>query len=1116
MALQMIVGSAGCGKTSYAMDVFEGASSCSKRIYIVPESSSYMAETLVAGKFGASSSTSVSVLSFKRLYTELVNLYGNAGYTKLGKSGRAMILSSICQNLKSKFKILEKPARHKGFASLVSDTIGEFKVHGVTPDMLKTLSESTGDDALCHKLHDLFLIYSEYERVLENRFEDADDETGILAGLIAENPDYFADSCIIFDGFSFFSPNQMNVINEILPQARDVYFTFTSDNTEPADEDDLFFMQKKTAGRIKSLADKQGVRINEDVILTECRKFDKFPEMKHFVNCCEKGADSPCPHYGNLKLSVFNDIEDEITYVARKIESLVRSGKYRYKDIAVIARNKEAYSIAIERIFAKFEIPVFISGNQNALVLSAVTAVMSALNIIIRNFSYESVFDYLKSGFACSDPDKIDLLENYITATGIRGKLWTSGEKWKYTPEFAGAYESDEEFLELINSAKTEVISPVVNLKNTLAEAKTVKEYCRGMYSFMNDISLRDTIDGLVERFKYTDMQEASYYAQVWNTLVDVLDELAAVLGDDSTDITGFYALLTTGFSAHDIGVIPTAIDVVRVLSDKPEGSTKFAFAIGVNDGVYPSAYSDGGIINDNDKRVFEENNMPLSDTSYLKTFEENYTIYNILTFPSETLEITYPISDATGGSLLPARLIGRFEKMFGITANNYILADEVASADMISSPGPTFDLYIRNAASKLPYDSKWDEAGKWFRDNPQWSEKLSLFESACNFKPTATTLNKDALKSIYNNDFISLSVSRMEKFSKCPFSYYLNYILHLKERQKSVLKNTDTGSIMHDVIEKLSVNIVSAGYNWSSAPEDFVLTETERIVNDKIAEVSEMFGYTSNRRTWLLIRLKSTLITSALFIAKHLRAGEFIPLGYEIEFAGGNKYTPLKIDIGGKTISLKGKIDRADIYVDENGNRFVRVIDYKSGSRSFDVSNMYYGLELQLMVYLDRLCDLENASPAGILYFRFNDPVLEQNKGSIEDEFRMKGLVLKDDGIIRAMDKSFTDKSTVIPVGYIKSGDLSKNSSVATAAQFAGMRKRLHTIIRQIGKELAGGKTDIAPAKAPSVNGCDYCSFKQACLFDPLCGGKYKNMDFLPKEDIIKELEKMGGENNA
>ncbi len=1116
MALQMIAGNAGCGKTSYAMDVFADSTSAAKRIYIVPESSSYVAETLVAEKFGASSSASVSVLSFKRLYTELANLYGTSGYTKLGKSGRAMILSSICQNLKSEFKILEKPARHKGFAGLVSDTIGEFKVHGVSPDMLKKLSASTGNDALCLKLHDLFLIYSEYERVLENRFEDADDETGILAGLIAENPDYFADSCIIFDGFSFFSPNQMDVINELLSQARDVYFTFTCNNTEPADEDDLFFMQKKTAGKIKSLAKRAGVRINEDIVLTQCRKFDNFPEMKHFTEWCEKETDTPHPSFGNLNISVFNDIEDELTYVARKIETLVRSGKYRYKDIAVIARNKEAYSIAIERIFSKFEIPVFISGNQNALALPAVTAIMSALNIIIRNFSYESVFDYLKSGFACSDPDKIDLLENYITATGIRGKLWTNGEPWKYTPEFAGAYESTEEFLDLINSVKNEVIAPVIKLKNTLAEANTVKEYCRAMYSFMNEISLRETIDGLVERFKYSDIQEASYYAQVWNTLVDVLDELACILGDTNTDTAGFYDLLTTGFSAHDIGVIPTAIDVVRVLSDKPEGSAKIAFAIGVNDGVYPSSYNDGGLINDSDKKVFEENDMPLSDTSYLKTFEENYTIYNILTFPSEVLEITYPISDMSGGSLLPARLIGRFKKMFGINENNYILSDEVASADMISSPGPTFDLYVRNVSSKLPYDSKWDEAGKWFGENPDWSEKLNLFESACSFKPKTATLDADVLKSVYRNDFISLSVSRMERFSKCPFSYYLNYILRLKERENSVLQNTDTGSIMHDVIEKLSLSIASSGYNWNSAPEDFILTETERIVNEKIAEVGEMFGYSSNRRTWLLIRLKSTLITSALFIAKHLRVGEFVPLGYEIEFTDKSKYTPLKIDIGGKTISLKGKIDRADMYVDENGGRFIRVIDYKSGNRSFDVSGMYYGLELQLMVYLDRLCTLENASPAGILYFRFSDPILEQDKGSIEDEFRMKGLVLKDDGVIRAMDKSFSDRSTVIPVQYKKDGDFHSYSSVATSAQFAGMRKRLHTIIRQIGKELAGGKTDISPVRTPSVNGCEYCSFKQACLFDPLCGGKYKNIDFLPKEDIIKELEKMGGENNA
>ena len=781
-----------------------------------------------------------------------------------------------------------------------------------------------------------------------------------------------------------------------------------------------------------------------------------------------------------------------------------------------IARNKEAYSLIIDRIFSKFGIPVFISGNQNALALPAVTAIMSALNIIIRNFSYESVFDYLKSGFASASSDSIDLLENYITATGIRGKMWTNGEDWTYTPGFSSAYESPEKFLELINSVKTEVITPVINLKTALSGTKTVKEYCRAMYLFMNEIHLRESIDGLVERFKYSDMQEASYYAQVWNTLVDVLDEAADILGDCAIDAPGFYDLLTTGFSAHDIGIIPTAIDVVTVLSDKPEGSAKIAFAIGVNDGVYPSAYSDGGLINDNDKKAFEEFGSPLSDTSYLKSFEENYTIYNILTFPSESLELTYPISDAMGGSLLPARLIGRLEKMFGITAENYVLMPETASADMILAPAPTFDLYISNVSSKLPYDKKWDEAGKWFSENPYWNEKLKLFESAYHFKPKASPLNEDVLKSVYKNDYISLSVSRMERFSKCPFSYYLNYILRLKERENSMLQSTDTGSIMHDVIEKLSVSIKNSGFDWSNVNTDFLTAETERIVNEKIAEVGAMFGYASNRRTWLLIRLKSTLITSALFIANHLRAGDFIPLGYEIEFASGNKYTPLKLNIGGKTVSLKGKIDRADIYTDENGNRFIRVIDYKSGTRSFDVSNMYYGLELQLMVYLDRLCDLENASPAGILYFRFNDPILEEGKGSVEDEFKMKGLVLKNDGVIRAMDRDFDKKSNVIPVEYKKDGDYTAHSSVASAEQFAGMRKHLHTIIRQIGKEIAKGKTDISPVKTASTTGCKYCSFRQACLFDPVCGGKYNEIEFLPKEEIIEILEKEGGENNA
>lgn len=1103
MSVNIIYGSVKSGKTEKCIQIMKqiGKNVC----YIVPEPFSYGAEIEIAKLFGSVSSYLTDVTSFKRLYHKVINEFGIGGYERLTKSGKQILLGLVCRRVSNKLTVLKRVSAYPGFTEILSDITKEFSTYSVSPEDIKKAAEKAADSALRNKLGDLYIIYSEFVKLLGDKYITGDDELTLLAKIISDNKDYFAENSFIFDGFTSFTPQEMQVIKNLHGCGCGIYIAFSA---LPADKTEEYGLYSDQIADIKEL---------EEYTEVKYFKTDKIyapHDFAHLAECFE-GNSKAKQKSENIVITEYNTVHDEIKNVAEQIKHLVKSGK-RYKDITVSARDSERYLNVISETFKQYEIPCFISKKINASTQPAADAVFGALNTVMENFSYKTLFSYLKSGFAADVRDEVDLLENYCLAVGIKGNGYK--KEWKYTPKIANDFDSEEEFLAEINIIRKKLISPIVRLSDGLNKSKTVKEKCTVLFEFMTDIRLFENTKAGVERFRESAPEISAYYGQIWNILIDSLDEAASLAGDEEVTTAEFVQMIKSAVSSHEIGAIPTSLDSVTVCGANDAADADILFVVGTNDGVYPQIMTDEGILNDDDRKNLLKIGVKLAPDTVKRAFSEDFLILNLLLRAKSKLYISYPISDISGSSYRPSRTIHRICGCFDNLKVESRIVPHTPGKENILAKRPAFSYMasaLRSEADGFKADEIWHETAGFFKEYDP--EKYRLLLDGMNYKPSGNGIDSATLDDFFADGTPSISVSRLESYKKCPFAHFLKYMLYINKRKTAGLENTDTGSFMHEIMQELSNVLTVNALSWRTADESFIKNAAEKIIDRKIKETEALFDIKSRKRAHLLMRLKKMLLISVIYVANHLRAGKFEPIGYEINIGGG-KYIPLTIKADGKTVKLKGIIDRADMYTDENGGRYVRIVDYKSGSRDFDIGKMMCGLELQLAVYLDRMCTLENAKPAGVLYFRFKDPIIEANEtdetdSRLAEEFKMSGLVVNDMKIINAMDENITKKSNIIPVNLLKDGSLGKTSHIASFNQFMGIRKETNKLIKSMSREILHGKTDIAPIKYGKETGCDFCDFKDVCHFEKKLGCKFNYIAGRDKNELMELLEREGKE---
>ena len=816
-----------------------------------------------------------------------------------------------------------------------------------------------------------------------------------------------------------------------------------------------------------------------------------------------------------------NNQYSEIEEVARRILELVRSKKFRYRDISVITKNIDVYSNLCKAIFKEYDIPVFIDEKRDLSQNILVKYLISILDIFARNWSYDSVFNYIKCGFLNITPSDIYLLENYALKWEIKGSKWYKAD-WNFHDEDS----TGKATIDHINELRREIVTPLVELKNNLSGNKTAKQISENLYNFL----IKNNIDKVLESKikELNDMQKvdiAAEYETSWKIVMQVLDEIVLVFGDENITFESYMQILKTGLGESKLGTIPMAQDEVTVgdVDRSRSHKIKAVFIIGLNDGMFPSINKAEGFLNDDDREKIKQNGVELAKGTIDRIYEDNFNIYKAFTTAEEKIFLSYSSSDMEGKSLRPSVLVSRIKKIFeGLKETS----DVIYRKSEISTKENTFKellINLREFRDGNEIDTKWFDVYNLYNESEEWHEKLASAVKALNYTNTAEKIKKENVEKMYGST-LKTSVSKLEQYSVCPFSYYLKYGLKLNDKETFNVEAVDTGSFMHDVIDNFFGVIEERNINLKAITDEELEKIVAEIVSEKLKLDRNYIFTTTSKYKVLSNRLQKVVTMSVKYIVQSLKQSEFEVFGHELEFGGDGQYKPITvITEDGKKVEITGKIDRVDIMKNPDGT-YVRIIDYKSSVKNIDLNQVFYGLQLQLLTYLNETCKVEDFIPAGVLYFNLINPTIGTDKNlndeeveeKIRQEFKMKGLILADVNIIKKMDTNIENEpkgiSKIIPATIKKDGEISdRGTSAVTKEQFVYLQKYMEKIIKQISEEILQGNIEVKPYYNASTKKtpCEYCKYKSICRFDENTkNNEYKYISKLNKDAVLEMIK--------
>lgn len=855
---------------------------------------------------------------------------------------------------------------------------------------------------------------------------------------------------------------------------------------------------------------------------------------------------------GDVTLSSSANMYSEVEDTARDVIRLCREQGYRYRDIAVAMRNPESYRSVVKSTFTRYGIPYFFDGKRDIDGHPLVVFILSALEIFTDSWSYEAVFRYARTGLTGVAREELDLLENYVLANGIRGNVWIRQNDWDYpVGQSSRGVASDPDPKELeglmrINTARRQLTAPLEAFRaRTKGGAKAV-EFCTSLYELLCRTGANKMIEELSVQFAAEGMlDKADEYRQVWNIAMDVFSQIVEVLDTEEMGTERFAEILAAGFAGHKIGLIPPSLDQVLVGSIERSRShdIKALYILGANEGVLPGTKADDGLINDIDRESLGKLGLELAGNTVSKCMEERFMVYMALATPSRYLWLSYPAADRDGRALRPSRIISDVRRILpGVREQGAIAGSDAVSLPQPSAPEPVFDELA--ARLRMRFDGEtihegWKDIYRWYSRNKDWKEKSAIIISGLGYTNQVRRLSRERAGSLYGRPIFT-SVSRMEAYSSCPFSYYVKYGLKAKERRIFSFNPVDAGTFMHNSIDEFSRMLVISGISWRGLDREWCAAQISKLVDAQLSERGGSILRSSRRYEYLSGRLKRTVTKAILLISRHIEMSSFEPSGYEVEFGDRGRYPAITIELpSGETVKMTGRIDRIDSMTNEDGT-YLRIIDYKSGNRALKLADVYYGLQLQLLTYLDAVlgmdgtggnmeagavndgdgcagnsggndvlnieggstvpgpaCEHGNAAsglrlPAGVLYFRLDDPLIRCDRDSTDEdieraimkELRMKGLILADVRLVREMDKQIDGDSLIIPARINRDGALGR-SSAATKEQFEILRGYVRKTLALIGSGIMDGNVTISPYKKKTMSACTYCSFSPVCQFD-------------------------------
>lgn len=1098
MSLRFVIGKCGTGKSFFCLEEIakkQKMSEKSKLIYTVPEQNTLSAEKELISHTENKCIMNAKVLSFKRLAYRVFSELGYSGKNILSEAGRYMAIRKIAYENKENLEFFASALGKEGVLDRLDYSIGELFKSKVSPDDLdKIIEKIDGDSLSCIKLKDLKTIFSGYMDFLNSGYSSSEEALDILAEKIS-NSDIIKDSEIWIDGFYSFTAQELKIIEGMLLCAKRVTVvlniekeTFLKRNL---DMSHIFYEPWLTADILFKMAGRLNVETEATVFMEKSFKYASFG-MKWLQDNLSKAIYSSAENSKGVYIFAASDKYAEAEDTAEKINELVRMG-FRYKDIGVLSREVEDYSRIISGVFQEYDIPVFIDKLDDIRENAFIKLILNMLDAVCSNFSYEDVFSYIKTGLSPLNDEEADILENYVLKYGIKGKKYF--ESWDF------GFSDNDPKKEFINSAREKIAVPFLEFSKKINYKKSypLNTIADALLDFISDTEAYEKTMAAAESFfEAGDKRGADKLKRSFEVMINLMEDAKSILGKEVLSLKEFSGVLEAGLSKCDLGLVPYGNDMVVVgdLERTRLNNIKVLFVLGMNEGIIPKAPQSMGIFSDYENEIFENFGADFIKSGKRVSFEENYLIYIGLSQPSHFLRLSYCISDSKGSGLRPSVIINKIKKIFPNLKED--CADKYK--DRISLAEPSIHKLASRISQGENLSPLWEGVLNFALSDTKHKEKVQNMLRASSDSALEKKLIPKNIKKLYGGK-LNLSATSVNLYAGCPFSYFVRYGLKAKERAVYEIKNPDLGSIFHSVLKRFSDELAFNKIYWADISKEEMDYRIEKAVDDIAPVFSEKILLSKAGYRYLIKRIKKISKKALWALSKHIEKGAFSPLGFEVGFGKNESLPPVcfKLDSGDELI-LCGKIDRVDVFR-KDGDSYIKIIDYKISGKTFDLMSVYYGIELQLMLYMAAFIDSGEAIlpkeiiPGGVFYFGIKGQMISEDKNKVlsSDEiasallknFKMNGLLIDDKDIVNAMDSELKSSSDIIPVRIKKSGELYSSSSAVKKEDFNEVLSYSKNKFKEIGEEIFSGKISPSPYKIKKNTACSYCGYKSICRFD-------------------------------
>ena len=1139
MSLQFIIGSSGAGKSYFAYErvIRESMEHPERNYYIiVPEQFTMQTQKDLVMRSDRDGILNIDVLSFGRLSHRILEEVGTKEMPVLDDTGKSLVLQKVAADLKEQLPAMGSLLHKQGYIHEVKSAISEFMQYGIsTQDMDKLITSAQKRGALAMKLKDLKTLYRGFQDYIRDHFITTEETLDVLRRSLSKSK-ILKGSVVVFDGFTGFTPIQNRLIQELMRVCAETIVTVTigvgEDPYKMDGEQKLFHLSKKTVADLEKLAAEAEVERGEDLFVKGGpNRFAKAPALHYLEQNLFRYQYEP--YAGEQQeIHMFEALSprEEVHQTALYIRHLIREQGMTYRDIAVVIGDLEGYASYVETEFGQLEIPCFLDRTRGIVLNPMIEYIKSALQLYIKDFSYDTVFHFLRSGMADISREEIDELENYVIRTGARGYRTYSRLFTRRTEELQGNAEgseqAEEKTMERLNRIRQQFMDAVEILH--MGSQEKAGDYVSHLYDFLEQNQVQQKLLNYQQQFeKEGDLSRAREYAQIYRLVMDLLDQVYELLGEEEISRQEFADILEAGFGEITVGTIPQNVDriVVGDMERTRLKQVKVLFFLGVNDGNIPKNASKGGIISDMDREFLIESGTEMAPSPRQQMYIQRLYLYLNMTKPSEQLYLSYAKVNSEGKGIRPSYLIDTVRKLFPAMSVEYPQNRSRLEQIEGRQEGARYlaEELREYVEGTLPEEERQDFY-LMYRAYEADAAGRDLLTRAAFRRYRESGLSRIVARALYGQQ-LENSVSRLETYAACACRHFLQYGLSLQEREEFGFEASDMGTVYHAVLENFAGKLAESNLTWWDFTEDFAAKAVKESVEAYAATYGETVLYSSARNEYAITRMSRILTRTVLTLQKHLKQGSFQPDDYELSFRFAEDLDSIHVDLSeDEKMHLQGRIDRIDVSEDAE-HVYVKVIDYKSGNRKFDLAALYYGLQLQLVVYMNAAMEMESRKhpdkeivPAALLYYHIDDPTIEtpveltdeQINEQILAKLRMNGVVNSDPGVVERLDRYMQDKSVVIPVEKKKDGSFSARSGVLSREEMQLISSYVDAKIRSIGREILDGKIAANPYEKGNEEACTYCAYKKVCGFDgSIPGYEKRQLEDLDKQALMQRMQK-------